>query len=115
MNALSLGIVFSVSFAFNEVTTFFPVLASNSSRATLATLPPCLATFLLSSISFIALIQNGSNDGHKCFVWFGYFDRSFYNDIERWNCFDQIDNRIGRGGGGGQVVGVTTFYSDDPS
>jgi len=32
-----------------SVTTFLPVLASSSLRATLATLPPCLATVLLSS------------------------------------------------------------------
>ena len=35
--------------AFNPVTTFLPVLASSSSLATLATLPPWRATFQLSS------------------------------------------------------------------
>ena len=40
---------FKVSFAFNAVTTFFPVLDSNSVMATLATLPPCSATFLFYS------------------------------------------------------------------
>lgn len=35
--------------ALSDVTTFFPVLASSSFLATFATLPPCLATFLLAS------------------------------------------------------------------
>jgi hypothetical protein len=39
-------------FAFNAVTTFLPVFASSSFIATLATLPPCFATFLLSSKPF---------------------------------------------------------------
>jgi len=32
-----------------ELTTFLPVFASNSFLATLATFPPCFATFLLSA------------------------------------------------------------------
>lgn len=41
------GLPFS-PFAFCDVTTFFPVRDSSSFLATFATLPPCLATFLLS-------------------------------------------------------------------
>ena len=41
-----------IAFAFNAVTTFLPVFASSSFIATLATLPPCAATFLLASKSF---------------------------------------------------------------
>jgi hypothetical protein len=48
----SSGSAFKASLAFKEVTTFLPVLSSNSNLATLATLPPCLATFLFSSKSF---------------------------------------------------------------
>ena len=43
---------FNNSFALRVVTTFLPVLASSSFLATLATFPPCLATFLLCSKSF---------------------------------------------------------------
>jgi hypothetical protein len=39
-------------FAFNVLTTFLPVFSSSSFLATCATLPPCFATFLLSSKSF---------------------------------------------------------------
>jgi hypothetical protein len=39
-------------FAFNAITTILPVYVSNSFMATLATLPPCFATFLLSSKFF---------------------------------------------------------------
>jgi hypothetical protein len=46
------GKTFKASFAFIAVTTFLPVLASNSSLATFATVPPCIATFLLSSKFF---------------------------------------------------------------
>lgn len=49
----SLGKAFSAAFAFKEVTTFLPVLASNSSLATLATLPPCFAAFLLYGMDCI--------------------------------------------------------------
>jgi hypothetical protein len=40
---------FKIALAFKAVITFLPVLASSSSRATLATLPPCCAMVLLWS------------------------------------------------------------------
>ena len=37
-------------------------------------------------------------------------------DLFNWFGFDQTGKRVGRGGGGGgQVVSVLTFHSDDPS
>jgi hypothetical protein len=78
-------------FAFSKLTTFLPVLASNSLRATFATLPPCFATLLLASkffgstayeISFVEASASIFKPLQFVTVWFPSANNLFFSTLQ---------------------------------